>query len=103
MHRMFGSLMRAYHIGPPAARESYLVAEKIIEVAKKSGAGAIHPGYGFLAERADFAQACYDNDIVFVGPAPHAITNNGRQAIGPRNSKKGRGSARAWHLARSYR
>ena len=67
----------AYHIGPSAARESYLVAEKIIEVAKKSGAGAIHPGYGFLAERADFAQACYDNDIVFVGPTPHAITTMG--------------------------
>ncbi|MFT7585732.1 MAG: acetyl-CoA carboxylase biotin carboxylase subunit [Cellvibrionaceae bacterium] len=67
----------AFYIGPSAARESYLVAEKIIEVAKKSGAGAIHPGYGFLAERADFAQACYDNDIVFVGPAPHAITTMG--------------------------
>ena len=67
----------AYHIGPPAARESYLVMEKIIDVAKKSGAGAIHPGYGFLAERADFAQACYDNEIVFVGPAPYAITTMG--------------------------
>lgn len=67
----------AYHIGPSAARESYLVMEKIIDVAKKSGAGAIHPGYGFLSERADFAQACYDNDIVFVGPAPFAIQTMG--------------------------
>ena len=63
----------AYHIGPSAARESYLVIDKIIEIAKKSGAEAIHPGYGFLAERAEFAQACIDNDIVFVGPPVHAI------------------------------
>ncbi len=63
----------AYHIGPPTARESYLVIEKILDVAKKSGAEAVHPGYGFLAERAAFAQACVDNDIVFVGPPAHAI------------------------------
>ncbi|MBE2197704.1 MAG: acetyl-CoA carboxylase biotin carboxylase subunit [Anaerolinea sp.] len=63
----------AYHIGPPPARESYLVMEKIIEIAKRSGAEAIHPGYGFLAERAVFAQACVDNDIVFVGPPARAI------------------------------
>ena len=63
----------AYYLGPPPARESYLVGEKIIEIAKKSGAGAIHPGYGFLAENASFAQACIDNEIVFVGPPPHAI------------------------------
>ena len=64
----------AYYLGPPPARESYLVVDKIIEIAKKSGAGAIHPGYGFLAENANFAQACIDNDIVFVGPPPHAIS-----------------------------
>ncbi len=63
----------AYHIGPPPARESYLVIEKILDVAKRSGAEAIHPGYGFLAERANFAQACVDNDIVFVGPPARAI------------------------------
>lgn len=63
----------AYNIGPPPANQSYLMIDKIIEVAKKSGAGAIHPGYGFLAERAEFAQACIDNDIVFVGPPPYAI------------------------------
>ncbi|MCA9934205.1 MAG: acetyl-CoA carboxylase biotin carboxylase subunit [Ardenticatenaceae bacterium] len=63
----------AYNIGPAPARESYLVMDKLIEVAKRSGAQAIHPGYGFLAERAEFAQKCVDNDIVFVGPPARAI------------------------------
>jgi acetyl-CoA carboxylase biotin carboxylase subunit len=67
----------AYHIGPSPARESYLVIEKILDVAKKSGAGAIHPGYGFLAERASFAQACADAGIVFVGPPASAIRTMG--------------------------
>ncbi len=63
----------AYYIGPPPARESYLRIDKILEVAKKSGADAIHPGYGFLAERPDFAQACLDEGIAFIGPPPSAI------------------------------
>lgn len=67
----------AYHIGPSPARDSYLVIDKILEVAKKSGAQAIHPGYGFLAERAEFAQACVDAGIVFVGPPAAAIRTMG--------------------------
>src|SRR5436853_3536199 len=63
----------AYLIGPPPSRESYLVAEKLIAVAKKSGAEAIHPGYGFLSERAHFAKACADAGLVFIGPSPAAI------------------------------
>ncbi len=60
-------------IGPAAAADSYLRAERIIEVARHSGAQAIHPGYGFLSENADFAEACADAGIVFIGPPPAAI------------------------------
>ena len=63
----------AYLLGPGPANESYLVVEKIIEVAKQSGAEAIHPGYGFLAENAAFAKACEDAGVVFIGPPPSAI------------------------------
>src|SRR3954470_24368473 len=63
----------AYLVGPGPANESYLVVEKIVEVAKKAGAEAIHPGYGFLAENAAFAQACDDAGITWIGPPPAAI------------------------------
>jgi acetyl-CoA/propionyl-CoA carboxylase, biotin carboxylase, biotin carboxyl carrier protein len=63
----------AFLIGPGPANESYLVVEKIIEVAQKAGAEAIHPGYGFLAENAAFARACDEAGIVFIGPPPNAI------------------------------
>ncbi|PSQ63640.1 MAG: biotin carboxylase [Bacteroidetes bacterium QH_1_61_8] len=63
----------AYHIGPAEANASYLDQEKIIDVAHRSGADAIHPGYGFLSENADFAEACAEADVHFVGPPPEAI------------------------------
>jgi geranyl-CoA carboxylase alpha subunit len=60
-------------IGASPVNESYLVAEKLIAAAKKTGADAIHPGYGFLSENSAFAQACVDANIVFIGPRPEAI------------------------------
>ncbi|HEX4180949.1 MAG TPA: biotin carboxylase N-terminal domain-containing protein, partial [Caulobacteraceae bacterium] len=60
-------------IGPAPASESYLVADKIIDACLKTGAQAVHPGFGFLSEKASFAQRCADEGIVFIGPNPHAI------------------------------
>ena len=56
----------AYHIGPSPSKESYLNYRKILEVAQKAGVDAIHPGYGFLSENADFAQACKEAGIIFI-------------------------------------
>jgi acetyl-CoA carboxylase biotin carboxylase subunit len=67
----------AYLLGPAPSRESYLRADKIMDIAKKSGADAIHPGYGFLAEREDFSAACEENGISFIGPKPSAIAAMG--------------------------
>jgi len=63
----------AYHIGPSPSNESYLNIDKIIEVAKKSGADAIHPGYGFLSENAAFSDRCKQEGIIFIGPSGDSI------------------------------
>jgi acetyl-CoA carboxylase, biotin carboxylase subunit len=67
----------AFCIGPAASAKSYLLSDKIIEVALKCGADAIHPGYGFLSERESFSKACEDAGITFVGPSPFSIATMG--------------------------
>ncbi len=70
----------AYLLGPPPAAESYLNANKLLQIAKAAGAQAIHPGYGFLAENAGFAEACAKVGIVFIGPPPDAIRAMGSKS-----------------------
>ena len=71
----------AFRIGPAAPRESYLNIERILEAARATGAEAIHPGYGFLSEKSEFAQACVDAGLVFVGPPPAAIASMGSKIV----------------------
>jgi acetyl-CoA carboxylase, biotin carboxylase subunit len=78
----------AVNIGPPAPRESYLNIDNILKAAKQTNADAIHPGYGFLAENADFAQAVADAGIVFIGPAPYAIRTMGDKLTARETVKK---------------
>ncbi|CAD5213118.1 unnamed protein product [Bursaphelenchus okinawaensis] len=68
---------KAFRIGDPPPLQSYLCGDKIIDVALKSGAQAIHPGYGFLSENAGFAEKCAENGIIFMGPPPNAIRDMG--------------------------
>ncbi len=67
-------------IGPAAAAESYLKVEALLAACRQTGANALHPGYGFLSENADFAQACADAGVVFIGPSPNAIRVMGDKA-----------------------
>jgi 3-methylcrotonyl-CoA carboxylase alpha subunit len=71
----------AYHVGGAKANQSYLQIDKIIDIAKKSGAKAIHPGYGFLSENAHFAKACTQNNLVFIGPGIDALTTMGSKQL----------------------
>jgi acetyl-CoA carboxylase biotin carboxylase subunit len=68
-------------LGPAPSRQSYLCSDKIIEIARRSHAEAIHPGYGFLAERADFAEACSQAGLVFIGPKPSSIAAMGDKGV----------------------
>jgi len=70
----------AHRLGPPPPRESYLDGRKILEIAKRSGAQAIHPGYGFLSENEGFARACAAAGIAFIGPPPEAIAAMGSKS-----------------------
>ena len=76
---------QAVHVGPPPSRESYLLGERIIEAARLTRADAIHPGYGFLAERADFNRMCRDAGIIFIGPLPES-----QEAMGVKTSARKR-------------
>jgi 3-methylcrotonyl-CoA carboxylase alpha subunit len=75
---------RAFLLGPAAPAESYLHIERILDVARRSGAQAIHPGYGFLSERAHFARACQAAHVVFIGPPPEAIDHMGSKIAAKR-------------------
>ena len=74
----------AVRVGPPPATDSYLVIDRVIDAARRTGADAIHPGYGFLSENAAFAEACADAGITFIGPSPEVIRLMGDKAAAKR-------------------
>ena len=79
LHTVYAT--EAHLLGPGPSSESYLRIDKILEAAKKSKADAIHPGYGFLSENADFAEACAAAGITFIGPSAHAIRTMGSKTV----------------------
>jgi len=87
----------AYHLGPSPASQSYLDKQRIIELAVRVHAQAVHPGYGFLSENADFAQGCIDAGLIFVGPPPQAI-----RAMGSKSASKASMAAAGVPVAPGY-
>lgn len=86
LHTVFAD--EAVCIGPPSSMESYLKIPSIIAAAQVTGADAIHPGYGFLAENAEFSEICADSDIKFIGPSPTMINQMGDKAFAKETMKK---------------
>ena len=78
----------AYCVGPAPSSESYLQSGRILEVARSAGASAVHPGYGFLSENADFAEAVMEAGLVWIGPSPDAI-----RAMGSKTESRSRMAA----------
>ena len=78
----------AYFIGPPPARDSYLLMDRVIDLAKRSGAEAIHPGYGFLAENGDFADLCEKEGIGFIGPTGDVMRSMGDKVMARQTMEK---------------
>jgi acetyl-CoA carboxylase biotin carboxylase subunit len=78
----------AVHVGPSKAQESYMNIEAVVEAAKETGADAVHPGYGFLAENASFAAACRDAGLVFVGPSPETMEKVGDKSAARQLAKE---------------
>ncbi len=76
---------QAVHIGPALSRKSYLNIDRIIQAATNNDVAAIHPGYGFLSENADFAQACVDNKLIFIGPSAECIAASGNKSAARKN------------------
>jgi acetyl-CoA/propionyl-CoA carboxylase biotin carboxyl carrier protein len=88
----------AYALNGSTPVTAYLVQDKLIAIAKESGADAVHPGYGFLAENAGFAQAVIDAGLIWIGPGPAAIDSPRRQGQGPAHRAQGQRPARARHV-----